>query len=303
VSLWLEIEKACNWRCTFCYNPWRESTSAASQGHRLVLGAYANGLDRLLELRRFDYVAVSGGEPTLSASFFPLVELAASHQQRVTVTTNGTRLTEQLCSRLVALGVRTLQISMLGIADETHRALGGSGSWVDPLRGVLCAVNAGLKVGVTTVVSAENRTEVPLLAQLLAEIGVSRFTLNRLQTYGRRGAAPTRPQVTEDDFAHIVREANGRASAPIVKTSIGHEMATDTAWRRLTVAPSGALKLCNGALGEVGHLEDEDASNEQLLRDLEAGLLSRYANRVTDCACFELRQRRSGHADVEVSNA
>ena len=61
VELWLELETRCNLRCPFCFNHWKDGTSAPPVA--LATDELLESLAELMTWVECESVALSGGEP------------------------------------------------------------------------------------------------------------------------------------------------------------------------------------------------------------------------------------------------
>ena len=111
--LYLELTNRCNLSCVMCYRKdWQEPVGDMSEETLAKIGQEAS---RFPDLRE---VILGGiGEPTIAPTFPTAVALFAPHYE-VTVTTNGTNLSEQLTDFLLAHKVARIVISV-DSADST----------------------------------------------------------------------------------------------------------------------------------------------------------------------------------------
>src|SRR5580658_9684374 len=96
ICLTWELTYACNLACVHCL-----SSSGRRDPDELSTAECAGFLDDLERLGVF-YVNVGGGEPTIRADFFELVEHAVAHHVGVKFSTNGSRITTEAARRLAA---------------------------------------------------------------------------------------------------------------------------------------------------------------------------------------------------------
>ena len=75
------------------------------------------------------YVNIGGGEPTIRADFWELVDYATAHHVGVKFSTNGVRITPEVAARLAASDYVDVQISIDGATAEVNDAVRGEGSF------------------------------------------------------------------------------------------------------------------------------------------------------------------------------
>jgi uncharacterized protein len=185
----------CNFRCVYCYEDFALGRMAPEvvQGIRSLLDRRVEAGLRRLRLSWF------GGEPLLAENVVLDIsrhanELArdASFDYRSAMSTNGSRLTPEVCERLVACGVRHYQISLDGWGeahDRTRRRRNGTGTF-DRIWANLRAMKGSsldFTVALRVHCSPANRAGVEeLVAGINAELQDPRFTV-RFQTIEHLG--------------------------------------------------------------------------------------------------------------------
>ena len=136
-SLHLVLTSRCNLHCAYCWQPRRSRRTMGLKTLHAAIGLVSGSRHRNIEL------VFSGGEPLL---VFPLIRSAVAYAQKrlsgqkrvqYTLVTNGTLLSEEICSFLQAHGF-DVQLSFDGIRELQQ--LRGRGTfaildgWVDRLR-------------------------------------------------------------------------------------------------------------------------------------------------------------------------
>jgi len=171
-----KVTARCNLRCSFC-RFWREE-APEELGTEQALGV----IDDLaaLDCRKVHF---SGGEPTLRADLPLLVERAAHRGMRTALTTNGTRLTEELATALVAAGLFSAALSLDSATPGIHDHLRGvKGTHKQALRGLRALLRAKrrlkskLRVRLNMVLTRHNYAEYPEVLALAGELGATDVT-------------------------------------------------------------------------------------------------------------------------------
>jgi radical SAM protein with 4Fe4S-binding SPASM domain len=126
----------------------------------------------------------SGGEPTLRPDLPDLVAHARRLKLRVTLTTNGTLLTRDLCRQLVKAGLNSVCVSLDSPVRSVHdRIRGTPGAFKQTLAGVRNLRraskqrDASLPIRINTVVSRENYDRLAGLPELAHSIGARHLLL------------------------------------------------------------------------------------------------------------------------------
>ncbi len=115
----LELTLRCNIRCTHCYNFDRNLPRPPS----LAELSYPEILGLLDELRQCGtlYLSLTGGEALVHPRFWDILDEAAARRFVITVLSNGTLLTEEICDRLTRyVALAGISLSLYGARPETH---------------------------------------------------------------------------------------------------------------------------------------------------------------------------------------
>lgn len=118
----LELTLRCNIRCTHCYNFDRDLPRPPS----LAELSYPEILGLLDELRRAGtlYLSLTGGEALVHPRFWDILEESAARRFVISVLSNGTLLTEDVCDRLTRYAALAgVGLSLYGARPETHDSI------------------------------------------------------------------------------------------------------------------------------------------------------------------------------------
>jgi diadenosine tetraphosphatase ApaH/serine/threonine PP2A family protein phosphatase/uncharacterized Fe-S cluster-containing radical SAM superfamily protein len=167
--MWIYTNFHCNLACDYCVvasspTARRRSMSPARIGE-LADEAVAAGFTELY---------LTGGEPFVHPDAVEIVEAACDRLPTV-VLTNAMLFTGRRRAELRRLAGRenlVLQSSLDGSTAALHDPIRGAGSWERAVAGIAYARRLGLPVRVAMTETAENRTDVPRLRELLTKLGV-----------------------------------------------------------------------------------------------------------------------------------
>lgn len=173
----LELTAACDQACPAC--------AASQAGGRPQAPLPASVWEAWLAIFGPQAVRIrlSGGEPTLHPQFEQILEAACSYEARVSVFTHGRWRKPEALLALFQRQERLagLLISLHGARPETHAAFTGDPSGFDQvLSSVRRAVQAGIHVALSVVLTRQNCGEVDQLALLRRQLGVEHIAFNRL---------------------------------------------------------------------------------------------------------------------------
>ena len=159
----LSVTDRCDLRCAYCmperqtFLP-RSEVLSLEELHQLALGFIARGVTK---------IRLTGGEPLVRRDMLQLVQALGrqlgSGLEELTMTTNGTRLTE-FADDLAAAGVKRINVSLDTLDRAKFAALARRDSLPQVLDGLAAARAAGLAVKLNTVaLKGINEGELPEL--------------------------------------------------------------------------------------------------------------------------------------------
>jgi mycofactocin biosynthetic radical S-adenosylmethionine protein MftC len=179
ICLTWELTYACNLACVHCL-----SSSGRRDPRELTTAECFEVIDTLERMQVF-YVNVGGGEPTVRADFFDLLDYASAHHVGVKFSTNGVRIGPAVAERLAGDDYVDVQISLDGATAEVNDAVRGDGSYATALRAMenlAAAGKSGFKISV--VMTRHNIGQADELLALADSFG-AQLRLTRLRPSGR----------------------------------------------------------------------------------------------------------------------
>lgn len=122
----IDVTELCNLSCTHCPHPeFKQSSFYAGRSLSFELSAkavteVATSGEGVVQYVRF----ASDGEPLINKSIYPMLEDAVRRSGTfVSLTTNGTLLTDARIEQLIATGVHLVDISIDAFSPETYAAI------------------------------------------------------------------------------------------------------------------------------------------------------------------------------------
>jgi mycofactocin radical SAM maturase len=179
ICLTWELTYACNLACVHCLS------SSGRRDPRELTTEECKAVIEEFERMQIFYVNIGGGEPTVRADFWELVEYATEHHVGVKFSTNGSRITTAVARRLAASDYVDVQISLDGATAATNDAVRGAGSYDTALAAMGRLADAGF-VGfkLSVVVTRHNVAQLDALKDLADRYG-AQLRLTRLRPSGR----------------------------------------------------------------------------------------------------------------------
>lgn len=259
----------CQNRCFFCY------ASAPDRGKtvpQMSTEEVATVLDKIVDQARVPTVSFTGGEPTLRKDLPELIAYAGSRGLRTNLITNGIRCGDEgFAARLANAGLNSAQVSLEAGDAPTHDAVvAHPGAFERTLQGVRNLKAAGIHTHTNTTINARNRTGLPALIDLLAEMGQEYLSMNMVI---RTGDAVGVRDVRYDEIGEVVLPLKQRAEqrgmrfvwySPVpyclfntVARGLGAQGCA-AADGLLSIAPDGGVLPCSSFEQGIGNLLHED---------------------------------------------
>jgi 12,18-didecarboxysiroheme deacetylase len=199
--------RRCNLRCVHCYS---QSENRSYEGELTTDEALA----MLEDLARFGVPVVlfSGGEPMLRTDLLALLDAAAALGMRTVLSTNGTLITERAAARLRTTNLSYVGVSLDGLRETNDEFRGVAGAFEAALRGIRCAREAGIKVGLRFTITRRNADQVDGLFDLVAAENIPRICFYHL-VYAGRGAKLAAEDLDHEETRRLVDRIIDRTAA------------------------------------------------------------------------------------------
>jgi uncharacterized protein len=205
--LWVTTD--CNLRCRYCYvdvdnEPEYMNWHVAKRAIDFMLGRSCN----------FN-IQFAGGEPLLN---LPLIEKVVHYTQGLNIhyqlQTNATLIDAEIAGDLKRLGIDVVGVSLDGVPavnDSLRPFTDGRGSTTATIAGLQCLRTAGIRVGLTCVLSADNVEGLPGLIDLASYLGIDGISLDLLRLVGRAkrgGIEQANPQLASQYLSSALKRAD-----------------------------------------------------------------------------------------------
>ena len=179
ICLTWELTYACNLACVHCL-----SSSGRRDPAELTTAEAMAVVDELHDLQVF-YVNIGGGEPTIRADFYDLLDYSVGRGVGVKFSTNGTTITPRRAERLAATDYVDVQVSVDGATASTNDAVRGAGSYAAARQAMDNLAAAGFgPFKISVVMTRHNIAELDAL-EAIADAYGAQLRLTRLRPSGR----------------------------------------------------------------------------------------------------------------------
>ena len=218
-TLIVEVTRACNHACRYCYNFWTHPDATGTPNPPERPGDLQPLLARVLEQVECAHITLTGGEPLLRGDLHEVVSFLASRHLRINLITNGHLLTEARIADLIRRGVTLFELPLLSFRREVHDALCGTRGAFDAVLSALTDIRTHRGQAVIAFVATrQNIADLYDTLKLAFAFGARGVMLNRFNPGGRgvvylEELLPTLEQMTE--ALEIAEAAAGEFDLPI----------------------------------------------------------------------------------------
>lgn len=179
IVVW-NITRTCNLRCVHCY----ADSHAEKYPGELTWEQMCAVVDDLAAYR-VNALLLSGGEPLLHPHLPQLLERATEKGLKVTISTNGTRITPELARLFKKLGVAYVGISLDGIGEVHDRFRGVAGAFEGAIRGFRLCEEVGQKTGLRLTLTRHNVQCMEQILDFIEQENIQRVCFYHLVPTGR----------------------------------------------------------------------------------------------------------------------
>ena len=246
VSASLALTHRCNLACVHCYA--RTSADAAAE---LDTRTWRECIDKLADAGTL-FLVLTGGEPLLRPDFAEIYTHAKRRGFLVGLFTNATPIDDAAIALFRDLPPRMVDVTLYGMSEATTRRVTGVPGVHDRCWNAIRRLrDAGIPVGLKTVLMTLNRHDYPAMQAAAGELGVPlRLDVGIFPRYdGDR--TPTAVRLPPDEAAAIEFGDQRRADDwKALQQRCGHVMQAGPLYRcgaartHVHVAPDGMLQPC-----------------------------------------------------------
>lgn len=196
----IEITNQCNLQCIHCYNE-----SSPQNSKRFTWDKLFELAESFAELGVLD-VSITGGEVLFEKeNLLCFIEKLESHGIGAKVVTNATLLDRQTAEHLAGLrNLHDLQVSLDGASPITHDFIRNrKGAWQMAVKGLKCAIDAGIRVSVGSVLMKPNLAEIEDLTEFCVMLGVKKIFFGDIMKIGRAAPEFKNLYLSETEYIEI----------------------------------------------------------------------------------------------------
>jgi radical SAM protein with 4Fe4S-binding SPASM domain len=271
----LELTTRCNLDCLYCYNIWKGKDHFSHQD--ISIKKVEQIFEEITGSTSVRGVTLAGGEPLLNRDLFSIASYLRDKRVKLSITSNGTLLTEDIVKKLVDCGVSHFEISLPSSDNKSFKTLCNSDEYRAVRTAILNVKKLGAKLSVSCVITRLNFNEVYDIVQLSAVFGADFFVLNRFIPGGKGSLNNEllKPEIPELVFAlSEVNRCSSDYKIPVIAAiPIEHCMIDTSAYRNINfgtcvcgdakwvIDPAGRLRICEQNPEILGTLPNDNFEN------------------------------------------
>ncbi|MRH27788.1 mycofactocin radical SAM maturase [Microbacterium sp. SYP-A9085] len=245
ICLTWELTYACNLSCVHCL-----SASGRRDPRELSTEECKAVIDELQRMKVF-YVNIGGGEPTVRADFWEIVDYATSHDVGVKFSTNGVRITDEIAARLAQNDYVDIQISLDGATAEVNDAIRGPGSFDLAIRALERLFSAGMtRLKLSVVCTRTNIGQLDEFKAIADRYG-AQLRLTRLRPAGRGADVWNELHPTQDQQRELYEWLVRHADEVLTGDSFFHLSALGESLPGLNLCGAGRVVCLIDPIGDV----------------------------------------------------
>lgn len=181
---WLawEITRRCNLKCVHC----RSSSELEAKGHPdFSFDEAKRVIDDIVSYAK-PVVVLSGGEPLLRSDVFEIARYGSDQGLRMCLATNGTLVTEEICGKIKAAGIRMVSLSLDGSTAAVHDDFRCQpGAFAGTINAARLFKQHGISFLINSSFTKRNQAEIPKIYQLAKELGATAWYMFMIVPTGR----------------------------------------------------------------------------------------------------------------------
>ncbi|MST31801.1 mycofactocin radical SAM maturase, partial [Acidimicrobiaceae bacterium USS-CC1] len=245
ICLTWELTYACNLACVHCL-----SSSGRRDPRELSTAEAEQVVDDLQRMQVF-YVNIGGGEPTVRADFWHLVDYMVDHRVGVKFSTNGVRLDRSRAAQLARSDYVDVQVSLDGATPEVNDRIRGDGSFATAIRALEHLAEAGVRgCKVSVVVTRDNVGQLDRFKALADRYG-AQLRLTRLRPSGRGAEVWDRLHPLPDQQRELYDWLVAHGEGVLTGDSFFHLSAYGDALPGLNLCGAGRVVCLIDPIGDV----------------------------------------------------
>ncbi len=199
--IFYDISYGCNLRCIHCF-----TDSGEKKESELTLEEKYDFVNQCVELG-VGRISIAGGEPLCCPDLYPFLEYCKLKNLSVSITTNGTLLTNEIIEKLNSYSLKTITVSLDGASKNSCDFVRGNGSYSLVMKGLnnISKYYKG-KYSIKTTIMKSNINEIEELIKLAIEFNCPSIKFNCVREDGRAELNSNGLILTREEYINTIKE-------------------------------------------------------------------------------------------------
>ena len=172
-----ELVSACNRTCKYCFATSEYDADRLQHMKALSVAQLVEAGDKLWRLGYRD-IQFTGGELFLRKDALRILRAFREIGYEIAISTNCDFLNEAMAQELLALKLRSINVSLDSHHKEINDRIRGAGAFENTINGIKRLVHQSTRLRVHTVVTDDNRDHVDEVCDFVASLGVRLHTVS-----------------------------------------------------------------------------------------------------------------------------
>lgn len=179
IYMTLGITSGCNYRCKHCGN-----NSVTSKDSDLSPKEIYKLLDQMIDLKLLK-INFTGGEPTTNSKFIDYIRYVKGKIPRITMTTNGSLITDETAKELKDAGLNMAKISIDGLSYFHNQFRNFENAYEKAIVAIKNFQKYGIEVRVQSTLTKHNTEDLLDLMEVLSDLKITHQTIVPVCPIGR----------------------------------------------------------------------------------------------------------------------
>lgn len=179
IYMTLGITSGCNYRCKHCGN-----NSVVPKETDLSQEEIYKLLDEMIELKLLK-INFTGGEPTTNPHLLEYIRYVKGKIPRITITTNGSLITDEMAKKLKEAGLNMAKISIDGLSEFHNQFRNFENAYEKAINAIKNLKKHGIEVRVQSTLTKNNTKDLLNLMEVLSDLKISHQTIVPVCPIGR----------------------------------------------------------------------------------------------------------------------
>lgn len=195
-----EITRKCNLKCIHC----RSSSKIAVKGHPDFSTEEAfRIIDDITSFAK-PVIVLSGGEPLIRRDVFEIAKYGKDKGLRMCLATNGTLVTDDVCDKIKASGIKMVSLSLDGSTEDIHDDFRNQrGAFAGTINAAGLFKKHGIEFIINSSFTKRNQEEIPKVYNLAKELGATAWYMFMIVPTGR-GEDLMNELISKDDYEEVL---------------------------------------------------------------------------------------------------